>query len=152
LIGGAFLCYNITEIFAIQPEVLFAMKGAKASEGDEKWNINYIEIPLLFKVNLPTEGNIDPFLCAGPGIGILLSSKQTNGEEVDVKDYTKSTNFGIIAGVGAAYQMEKGAISLEARYEVGLSTIADAGDDADAAEPDIKTSDISILLGYGFAF
>ena len=152
MIGGGFFCYNITEIFAVQPEVLFAMKGAKASEGDGKWNINYIEIPVLFKVNLPTEGKIDPFLCVGPGIGILLSSKQTDGEEVDVKDFTKSTNFGIIAGAGAAYQLEKGAISLEARYEVGLSTIADAGDDADVAEPSIKTSDISFLVGYGFAF
>jgi len=131
------------------------MKGAKGKDdegADGQWNINYIEIPVLLKVNMPTEGKIKPFLAVGPGLGILLSSKQTDGEEVDVKDYTKSTNFGIIAGAGVAYQMEGGSLSLEARYEIGLSTIAKNAEGDDAATADIKTSDISILVGYGFAF
>jgi hypothetical protein len=153
--GGAFLTYNITEIFAVQPEVLFMMKGAKgkAEDGtDGKWSVNYIEIPVLLKVNLPTEGKMDPFLAVGPGIGILMSSKQSDGESVDVKDYTKSTNFGIIAGAGVAYQMEKATLSLEARYEIGLATIAKNAAGDDSAVDSIKTSDISILVGYGFAF
>lgn len=153
--GGAFLTYNITEMFAVQPEVLFTMKGAKGKDPDGaegKWNINYIEIPVLLKVNLPTEGKIDPFLAVGPGIGILMSSKQSDGESVDVKDYTKSTNFGIIAGAGVGYQMEKATLSLEARYEIGLATIAKNAEGDDTEVPSYKTSDISILVGYGFAF
>jgi hypothetical protein len=153
--GGVFMSYEITKIFAVQPEVLFIMKGAKGKADDAtdvKWNINYVEIPILIKANLPTEGKIKPFLAVGPGIGILISSKQADGTSVDVKDYTKSTNIGIIAGAGVAYQMEKASLSLEARYEMGLATIAKNAAGDDSAVPKIKTSDISILVGYGFAF
>jgi hypothetical protein len=151
---GAFMCYKFTDIFAVQPEVLFIMKGAKEDSADVsiKWKANYIEIPLLLKVSMPTEGKIKPSLYVGPGIGILLSSKVSDGEEVDLKDYTKSSNISLIAGAAVAYQLEKGAVSLEARYDVGLQTIAKNGPDDTGTEPDIKTSDISIMVGYAFAF
>jgi hypothetical protein len=152
MVGGAFMCYKITDIIAVQPELLFVMKGAKrdSAGSEEQWKINYIEIPLLLKVNMPTEGKIKPSLYAGPGIGILMSSKL---DEVDAKDITKSSNISLIAGAAVAYQLEKGAISFEARYDVGLATIGkNASDDAGATEPSIKTSDISIMVGYAFAF
>jgi len=157
LVAGGFFCYNITEIFAIQPELLFTMKGAKSDDNDDVLKINYIEIPLLLKVNLPTEGKIDPMLYAGPGFGILMSCKATNGEEQDWKDVTKTLDIGIIAGAGVAYQMERGALILEARYEIGMSTIDD-WDDAMlenqglTEQPDEKNSVISIMAGYAFSF
>jgi hypothetical protein len=150
---GGFMCYNFTEIFAVQPEVLFSMKGAKETDDSEdiNWKINYIEIPILLKVNLPTEGKIDPSLYAGPGFGLLLSSKMSNSGEVDMKDETASMDIGIIAGAAVAYQMEKGALSLEARYEVGMTTLAKNEDDT-GSKPDVKNSVISIMVGYAFAF
>ncbi len=42
---------------------------------DASIKANYIEIPLLFKVTLPTEGKIKPSLYAGPALGILMSAK-----------------------------------------------------------------------------
>ncbi|MFA4948297.1 MAG: porin family protein, partial [Candidatus Krumholzibacteriia bacterium] len=65
-LGGVFISYDITEIFAVQPEILFSMKGTKEDfEGtDVSTSLNYIEIPLLLKVNLPTEGAIKPSLYA----------------------------------------------------------------------------------------
>ena len=159
LVVGGSLCYNITEIFAIQPELLFTMKGAKETiEGEDGYlKLSYIEIPLLLKVNLPTEGKIDPMLYAGPGFGILMSSKISNGGEVDMKDMTKSFDIGIIAGAGIAYQLEKGAITVEGRYEVGMTTIDNlddaALDDLDLTDqPDIKNSVISFMVGYSFPF
>ena len=153
-VGGAFMCYKVTDLVAIQPEVLFAMKGAKwDSAGYEvNYKINYIEIPVLLKVLLPTEGKIKPALYAGPAIGILMSSKASNGEEVDMKDETKSTNFSLVAGAALGYQLEKGAIFAEARYDVGLATIGKTEDDVDGEEPSIKTSDIMVMVGYAFPF
>ena len=149
VIGGAFMCYKITDIIAVQPELLFAMKGAKAdSAGFEvQWKFNYVEIPLLLKVNLPTEGKIKPSLYAGPALGILMSAK---AEDEDVKEFFKSTDIGLLAGAAVGYQMEKGLLFAEARYEVGLTTIDKAEGDEDAA--DIKNTAISILVGYAFAF
>jgi hypothetical protein len=165
-IGGAYLCYNINEFFGIQPEVLFTMKGAadNTAGSDAKLKFSYIEIPLLFKVNLPTEGKIKPNIYAGPALGFLMSAKaEAGGQSIDVKDGVKSTNFGLVAGAGVGYEMEKGLIFLEARYEIGLSTIANDktntvfGDEETPSStttttPDIKTSDISIMVGYGFKF
>jgi hypothetical protein len=146
LVAGGFMCYNFTEIFAFQPELLFTMKGA-SGDGDHKWSVNYIEIPVLFKANLPTEGKIKPMLYAGPGFGILMSSK---ADDVDMKDETTSFDIGVMAGAGIAYQMEKGAITLEARYEVGMTTLAKNEDEDTGSKPDIKNSVISFLVGYAF--
>jgi hypothetical protein len=167
VIGGAFGCYNINEIFAVQLELLYTMKGAGIDIPviDASIKADYFEIPLLLKVNMPTEGKIKPSIYAGPAIGFLMSAKaEAMGASVDIKDYFKSTNFGIVAGAGVGYEMEKSLIFLEARYEVGLTTIAkeNAGtisfDDEEESTssstttPDVKTSDISILVGYGFKF
>jgi len=155
-VGGVFMCYNITEIFAIQPELLFSMKGAKFEEGDLEANLklNYFEIPLLLKVNLPTEGKMKPSLYAGPALGILMSAKY---EDEDVKETAKSMDIGIIAGVGVGYQMEKGMLFAEFRYEVGMTGLSDYNDaeleDMGLTEqPDTKNSVMSIMVGYGFAF
>jgi len=150
-VGGAFMCYKVTDLIAIQPELLFAMKGAKGDTSgvDVQWKINYIEIPVLLKVLLPTEGKIKPALYAGPAIGILISSKF---EDEDWKDFTKSTNFSLVAGAAVAYQLEKGAVFGEARYDVGLATIGKTEDDVSGEEPSIKTSDIMVMVGYAFPF
>ena len=148
-VGGVFVCYNITEIFAIQPELLYSQKGAKVEIGTEEfsWKTDYFEVPLLLKVNLPTEGKMKPSLYAGPAIGILMTAKL---EDEDIKDDLKGTDFGIIAGGAVAYQMESGSLSFEFRYEVGLQSIIDA--EGLAVEPDVKNSVMSIMVGYGFAF
>ena len=152
-VGGVFMCYDITEIFALQPELLFTMKGAKDdSAGVElSWKVNYIEIPVLFRVNLPTEGKIKPMLYAGPALGILMSAKE---EDEDVKDFMKTVDIGVLAGAGVAYQLEKGSISFEARYEVGMTTVMDLTDEEldGGDQPDIKNSVISFMVGYGFPF
>lgn len=154
-VGGAFMSYNFTEIFAIQPEVLFSMKGAKGDNdlGDEEsWKLNYLEIPVLFRVNLPTDGKMDPFLCAGPAFGILMSAK---AEDLDVKDDMKTMDIGVVAAGGIGYQMESGTLSFEVRYEVGMTSVFNY-DDAQLDEwemtdqPDVMNSVLSFMVGYGF--
>ncbi len=160
IVGGVFMSYDITEIFAVQPELLYSMKGASYDipDVDASMNLNYFEIPLLLKVNFPTEGKIKPSLYAGPALGILMSAKsEAEGASEDIKDYMKTMDIGIVAGAGIGYQMEKGMLFLEGRYEIGMSTVSDLTDDELAAEdletqPDLKNSVISIMVGYGFAF
>jgi outer membrane protein W len=156
VVAGVFFSYDITEIFAVQPELLFSMKGTKmdTGEGDETWNLSYIQIPLLLKVNLPTEGKIKPWLCAGPAFGLLMSAEL---EDEDIKDQLKTMDIGIVAGAGVGYELEKGLIFAEARYEVGLTGLTDFSDaELDlmdlTEQPDAKNSTISIMVGYGFPF
>src|SRR5512143_1888562 len=78
--GGLFLELNLGRILTLQPEVLYTMKGAEATvvegtlTGTGKLRFDYLEIPLLLKLRIPT-GPIHPFVFAGPAVGFDLSAK-----------------------------------------------------------------------------
>jgi len=157
-VGGIFLMYAVSDNFAIQPEVLYSMKGAKESGSEEgveyssTMKLNYIEIPVLFKLIFPLEGNVTPCIFAGPAVGINLSAKVSSevlGVEVemDVKDQTKSTDFGVVFGGGMAFAAGSGSVVLDARYTLGLTSIDDTEDSGD-----VKNGAISVMVGYAFPF
>ncbi len=149
--GGVFMRYTLSDILAVQPEALFAMKGAKyEAEGlKSQEKVNYIEVPVLVRATMPNESKVKPSVFLGPAIGILLSNKITNGEEIDIKDDTKSIDIGVVAGAGVEYVLENGCVLLDARYEMGLSSIMKkVGDE----QREVKNSVISIMVGYGMKF
>ena len=147
--AGGFLTYNFSPQFAIQPELLYIMKGAKHGSGDaeEKMKLDYLEVPLMFKFAIPSQGNFKPCLFAGPSFGFLMSAKHEEaGESVDIKDDVKSMDMGLSFGGGFGVAMAAGGmVTFDVRYTMGMSSIDDTGDDAD-----IKNTGIMILLGYGF--
>jgi outer membrane immunogenic protein len=160
-VGGLFFCYHINDVVAVQPEALYAMKGATQDttvyvgltpvtiKGTLK--LDYFQIPLLLKVYVPTEGKIKPHIFAGPAIAFNVKHKLREealevAAEADVENI-KSTDFGIVAGAGFEYRLSSGCILFDARYEAGLTSIDDSGFDAD-----VKNSAVSIMVGYGFAF
>jgi hypothetical protein len=156
--GGIFFNYAFTELFAVQVEGLYMMKGAtyEWSEGEESGSvdvkIDYIEVPLLLKVTIPTEGKIKPAIFAGPTFGFLMSAKGPgeDGKEVDIKDEVESMDIGIIGGAEIGYKLEKGMIFLSASYEVGMQTIGKVEEGEEGDAPDFKNTNIGIYLGYGF--
>jgi hypothetical protein len=81
-------------------------------------------------------GNVN--IQAGPQIGFLLSAKRKDdGEDEDIKDLFKSTDFGFNLGLGADF----GKLNASARYCIGLSNIADDED------VEIKNGVFQIALG-----
>ncbi len=154
---GGFITYGFTEMFAVQPEVLFMMKGAEYTETDPligditaKFKLNYIEIPVLVKVMIPTTGNVKPVIFAGPAVGFLMSANveaEALGISIDddIKDETKSIDFGLAFGAGVGFEITQGTITLDARYTLGLTTIDDTAD-----EFDVKNGVISIMGGFSF--
>jgi hypothetical protein len=154
--GGVFLNYAVTEAFSIQPELLYMMAGSKFNFFiDVNFNLAYFEIPLLAKYSIPMEGAFSPNFFAGPYVGFLMSSKlEASGEEEDMKDYTKSTDFGLMFGAGFDYAVGSGAITFDVRYSLGLTSISDVPEDELGGEdqPDLKNSGILFMVGYGFMF
>jgi hypothetical protein len=148
-IGGVFGRYTLTDILAVQPEVLLTMKGAKyeADGIKSQQEINSIEIPVLVRATMPNEGKLKPSLFAGPAIGLLLSNKITNGEEIDIKDASNGSDFGLVFGAEADYMLEKGCVLLDVRYDLGLTSIMKSSEDKE-----VKNSVISIMIGYGMQF
>lgn len=141
-----------SDVFAIQPEILFSTKGTRTTydvfgfEGDAKFNLNYLDIPVLavFKLGDAAEIHI------GPYFGYLISaSSDIDGdfdsyEELDRDDY-KAWDYGLSAGVG----FNVGAVQIGARYNYGLQKIADS-DSANLALGDSKNSNAQVYVSFNF--
>lgn len=150
--GGAFLTYAFSPMFAVQPELLYMMKGTKWDSAGTSltYKLDYLQIPVLLKVMPETGGKIKPAIFVGPYVGFLLSASgalSLFGADFDLKDRYKSTEFGLSFGAGVNFLMSKGAITFDGRYDLGLSKIekSQLGEQAN-----IKTGTITFLLGYTF--
>lgn len=147
---GAFTEIPINGMLSFQPELLYAMKGAKATVEDVEitWKLSYIEIPMLFKVNVPMAGAARPFLVVGPEVGFKTTSKlagEGGGYSVEMDlENVKGTDLGMIIGGGVGFPFMNRMACLEARYDLGLTTIVDVED------VDVKNNAISIMVGITF--
>jgi len=126
---GLFAKLPVSSTFAIQPELYFTTKGAQTTynstfiNGSVQYNFNYLEVPLLFVVNISDNFNLH----AGPYVSYMLNGKVKNksnvssgdfDEKINTEDYNKF-DAGIAAGAG----VDLGAISLGARYTYGLTKV-----------------------------
>jgi len=155
--GGLFFMYKFSNMFAIQPEVYYTMKGAKEKESfggetvEATVSLDYIEIPLLLKLLIPIQGSsINPVIFAGPAVGINTTAKaklEAGGEsfEEDIED-VKSTDFGLVFGGGVGFPVGKNELGFDVRYILGLSTIDDS-----AEAFDVKNGVINFNVYFGFS-
>ncbi len=147
-LGGVSFAYMFTETMGIQPELLFHRKGTTDTEGsvDITWNLDYIEIPILFKVAFPTEGTIVPSFILGPALAFNLDSTLKGEEgglevEVDMSDITSSMDLGLVGGFNIDFDVGSVIIVLDLRYTLGLMTIDEEG------EASVKNNSFSFMAG-----
>ena len=135
-VGGVDFGYKFTKVFALNAGVMFSMEGAKEKSNDIKANVNYINIPVM--ANFYVVKGLA--LKAGVQPGFLVSAKsKVNGQSIDMKDGMKKVNFSI--PLGASYEIAH--FILDARYNIGLTKMADIEDGA-------KGGAFQITLGYKF--
>src|SRR4029079_5672560 len=74
VMAGAFIVAPVSPGVAIQPELYFTMKGAGFSDSDGSGSVkmNYVEIPVLLRVSVPTSSNARPFFYGGPAIAFRV--------------------------------------------------------------------------------
>lgn len=116
-IGGGF--------FMLQPELHWMQKGYKIEDAANGGNItstlNYLELPLLARVNFG--GSVKLFVFAGPSIGYLLSGTyEDDTQSLDVKDYLDDIEYSGHIGLGVGL----GTFEVDLRYIAGLSDISDS--------------------------
>jgi hypothetical protein len=134
--GGIFLELNFGRVLTIQPEVLYTMKGADTGTG--KLHFDYLEIPILIKLRIPT-GSLHPFIFAGPAFGFTLKAAW-EGFQIDdmpTADYS--------AVLGAGLQLGS-SIHIDARYTMSLQKLAIP----DLDTIDLKNGVISATIGLAF--
>ena len=130
----------IKEKFSIQPELLYSAQGVTdKDDDDEVVKLSYLTIPVMAKYYVYETLSIE----AGPQFGFLLSAEaEDDGETFDLKDDTKSLDFGI--AIGAGYKLENG-VNFGIRYYMG-SNINDIDEDPDKH----KNRVFQISVGYFF--
>ncbi len=168
---GAFISININQYFAIQPEILYMQKGGQKDmpllidvgggqlvnvDVEMDANLNYLEIPILAKVKVPTGSSITPFFIVGPAVAFNIDaeaeitvSADINGyfeesAKEDIKDEITDTDLGIIFGGGAEFGLGAVNIFFDVRYNIGMLNIDDIGVN------DIKNRAISFMTGISF--
>ncbi len=116
---GAFLGYNFSDHVGIQGEVIYSSTTQKYKEQDRenKINLKYVNIPLLFALNTNKTGQVNFNIVAGPQIGISVGSNVftsgDNGDNTQAILDVKKGDLGLAYGAGADFALiQSGALRL----------------------------------------
>jgi len=158
------LRYGFGGPLGIQTGVGLAQKGATAPpsetglQQDVDYNLSYVEVPLLLTVTVPTPGAVSPRVYGGGQVSIestceIATEAQGVSGTVDCTAdalgenalNTESTTYGLVFGGGVDFDLGGPlAITLDGRYDLGLTDINDVTD-PDPAE--IKNRSFSASAG-----
>lgn len=140
-----------SEVFAIQPEILYSTKGNRATydnifmgQGDIKLNLNYLEMPVLAVIKLGTaaELHVGPYWSYLLALNTDIDGDTDTYDELD-RDNFRSWDFGIAGGVGLNF----GATQIGVRYSQGLRKLANS-DEAEAMLGDAKNSCAQLYIAF----
>jgi hypothetical protein len=115
-IGGLYVAIPLADRMAIEPEVLYAMKGSKFNDVNIQLDHDYIQVPVLFKYNFNNDGG--PYLLAGPAVNFSISCNEkqiTGSASISCSDdgLDANTTFGGVVGLG----FQKSRLGVEGRYD-----------------------------------
>jgi hypothetical protein len=149
---GGLVNIPLSPMVSLQPELLYVTKGADVEFFGEDVGyiaLNYLEVPVLLRVDVPVAGSVAPFIVAGPALGFVVSAKavDNDGDTENIKDDVEALDLGFILGGGLGIPLSSGGLlEIEARYEHGLSNI----DDDPNADVELKNRAFFILGAYRF--
>jgi len=119
LIGGGIELFSVPHI-SLEIEGLYFRKGSKVDvigvEAD--YILDVISVPALVKVKILPGPS--PYVLGGGEFSFILTHKL---DEVDIKDTTKSFDYGLIFGAGYELSMPGASLYFEGRYHLGIANI-----------------------------
>jgi hypothetical protein len=159
-VGGVYGAFDLSPNIGVQPELLFVRKGAKLfstevtisgftfGEVGTTLDVDYLELPVLLRLSLPTAGPVDARLLAGPVASLKVNEQLRTTGLIDVKlgtNQVKTSDFGL--AVGGAVAVRNGGLDVvaEGRYTFGLSNISDL-----PFGGDVKNGAFYAMLGLEF--
>ncbi len=157
--AGVFTKMPFTDVFSVQPELLFTTKGVKHSfdnllaEGETNFNLNYIGLPINLVYNLSDDFEFH----FGPYIGYLANANVDanteilnfldidTGDNID-RDHFKSFDLGLTAGLNFSLQQ----FVFGFKYNLGLTPVAKDDFPSRTILGDAKNSVIQLYGGIKF--
>jgi len=148
---GAVLEIGLGGNIFLQPEAVFIQKGSKVQvlTEENKFNVNYLDIPLLLKMKIVNSNVFNVNLLAGPSFGMALNGEETmSGQTIDInfggENGLKRFDLGINAGGGVAVNLGSIGVFGDVRYLFGVSNISDD------ANREIKNKGLNLSVGLMF--
>lgn len=109
---------HLNDDFALQPEIVYSMQGAKS--GNSELKLDYINVPVLVQYMFDNGFRLQ----AGPQLGLLINAKsENNNSSNDLKDEFKSVDATLSFGVG--YVHPPTSFGIDARYNLGVNDISE---------------------------
>ncbi len=171
---GVIYDWGLSENFYIQPGLYFTTRGGKLEENyegetyEEKYNLNYLQIPVLASYRIDISDNMQWQINAGPylayGIGGKVKWEDSSDGETESGDYDvfgttegdyneenyeekgglKRFDAGLSFGTGVSFNKLYVGLS----YDLGLANIADKDEWGD--DYSLKNRNFSVSVGYNF--
>ncbi|GET25015.1 porin family protein [Prolixibacter sp. NT017] len=157
--AGVYNKIPLGNTFALQPELLYSVKGVKYnynntfSNSETKVNLNYIDLPVKMVFNLSKNFDVQ----FGPYVSYLLNGdintstevlnyySQNSNKEIDRKDFN-ALDYGLSAGVG--FDLE--SMLLGVNYNVGLNQVAKDGTTPHNMMGNAKNNVLQFYVGFKF--
>jgi len=133
----------------IEFDFLYFQKGSKGESSslpDNKWtyNLKAISIPVLLRFKFMDRTS--PYIFGGLEVAALVDHEviYEGQEAVDVKDKTKSLDYGLVFGCGYEIELQEFLyFFIEGRYHLGLKNIISAPLEVES----MKTNAFLIVIG-----
>lgn len=169
---GVIVDLGLSESFYIQPGLFFTTRGMKYKDSsedekyEEKYNLNYLQLPILASYRIALSDNVKWHINAGPYLAYGLGGKVkwedsydgetekgdykafgTSDEDADEDDYKaglKRFDAGLSFGTGISINK----VYFGLTYDLGLTNIADKKEWGDDYK--LKNRNFAISVGYNF--
>ena len=144
------LPYNIRP--SLETGVYFTQKGYENPASDKFAAVvaefDYIEVPILAKLNYDVTPIISPHIVFGPYVGFMVNAERVRVDDSrrDLDDFTREVDTGLLAGIGTDIRLGDYVINAQIRGALGLSSIF-SDEEMDDGE---KHRYFSVLLGFTF--
>jgi Outer membrane protein beta-barrel domain len=170
LVVGGLVVIPVARNLAFQPEVLFATKGADFGDATVSggMKLQYVEIPVVLRLDIPASGGVRPFAYAGPafslktgcafegraqGVSASISCDDVFGQAGEPNAITfRAGDVGGLVGGGLAFDVGGRVLTIGARYELGFISIMSDRTATPSANISSKNRVLSILSTFEWPF
>jgi hypothetical protein len=155
VVAGGYGVFDFAPEFGVEVDALFSMKGAKfpytgggalpVGTGETFYVLDYIEVPILARLNAPAYGRLSPHVYVGPTIALKVGARVLNGGQAAKDlDHVRSLDSGIAAGASVDVALGARKLVIDGRFGLGLTNAFDSG------QPDLKNDSFSLMAGVSF--